>query len=115
MFDNPNAIEYRTLPAVHRFTALQTGEIDILLSNTTWTISRDTLIGLEFAPIIFYDGQGMMVHKNSGIKSLKDMQDSTICVISGTTTELNLADQMQIRKVSYKPLTFEEVNVAFSA
>lgn len=71
MFDDPNAVDFRNLNAKERFTALQAGEVDILSRNTTWTISRDSSVGLEFAPTVFYDGQGMMVKQASGIKELK--------------------------------------------
>ncbi|MFM2064974.1 MAG: hypothetical protein RLZZ507_4645, partial [Cyanobacteriota bacterium] len=67
LFDNPDAVEYRNLNAKERFTALQTGEIDLLSRNTSWTLSRDTSVGLDFAPVVFYDGQAIMVRKNSGI------------------------------------------------
>ena len=89
---DPEAVEFRELDADSRGPALQTGEVDVLIRNTTWTVTRDTAWGL-FAPTTFYDGQGMMVPADSGISSLEDMTGRpTICVLSGTTTELNLAD-----------------------
>ena len=88
-----NAVEYRQLSTDDRGPALQTGEIDVLIRNTTWTVSRDGQWGL-FAPTTFYDGQGMMVRADSGATSLADLGGATICVQSGTTTELNLADAM---------------------
>lgn len=114
VFDNPDAVEYRNLNAKERFTALQTGEVDILSRNTTWTLSRDTSQGLDFAPVVFYDGQGVMVRKNSGIKSLADLKNKAICVQTGTTTEQNLADQMRKRGITYKPVVFEDVNITFA-
>jgi general L-amino acid transport system substrate-binding protein len=114
LFDNPDAVEFRNLNTKERFTALQTGEVDILSRNTTWTLSRDTSVGLEFAPVVFYDGQGIMVRKNSGIKSLADLKGKAICVQTGTTTEQNLADQMRKRGITYKPVVFEDVNVTFA-
>ncbi|MBD2597201.1 amino acid ABC transporter substrate-binding protein [Nostoc spongiaeforme FACHB-130] len=114
MFDDPNAIEFRNLNAKERFTAVQTGEVDILSRNTTWTLSRDTSVGLEFAPVVFYDGQAIMVRKNSNIKSLADLKDKAICVQTGTTTEQNLADQMRKRGITYKPVVFEDVNITFA-
>ncbi|AUT04057.1 amino acid ABC transporter substrate-binding protein [Nostoc sp. CENA543] len=114
LFDNPDAVEYRNLNAKERFTALQTGEVDILSRNTTWTLSRATSVGLEFAPVVFYDGQAIMVRKNSNIKSLADLKDKAICVQTGTTTEQNLADQMRKRGITYKPVVFEDVNVTFA-
>ncbi len=115
LFDNPDAVEYRNLNAKERFTALQTGEIDILSRNTTWTLNRDAAVGLAFAPVIFYDGQGMMVRKNSGIKSLEDLKDKAICTQTGTTNEQNLTDQMRQRNIPYKPVVFEDVNVVFTS
>lgn len=115
LFNNPNAVEYRQLNAKERFTALQTGEIDILSRNTTWTLSRDTSTKLEFAPVVFYDGQGMMVRQKSGITSLKDFEGKAICTQTGTTNEQNLTDQMRKLGVKYKPVVFEEVNATFSA
>ncbi|MDB9372443.1 amino acid ABC transporter substrate-binding protein [Nodularia sphaerocarpa] len=114
LFDNPDAVDFRNLSAQERFTALQTGEIDVLSRNTSWTLSRATSMGLEFAPVVFYDGQAIMVGKNSGINSLADMKDKAICVQSGTTTEQNLADQMRKRNITYKPIVFEDVNVTFA-
>jgi general L-amino acid transport system substrate-binding protein len=114
LFDDPEAIEFRNLNAKERFTALQTGEIDLLSRNTTWILSRDTTMGLNFAPVIFYDGQGIMVRKNSGIKTLKDLKDKGICLQTGTTTEQNLADQMRKNNVTYKPIVFEDINITFA-
>jgi general L-amino acid transport system substrate-binding protein len=114
LFDDPEAIEFRNLNAKERFTALQTGEIDILSRNTTWILSRDTSIGLDFAPVIFYDGQGIMVRKNSGIKTIKELKDKGICLQTGTTTEQNLADQMRKNNVTYKPIVFEDINITFA-
>ncbi|MEA5568745.1 amino acid ABC transporter substrate-binding protein [Anabaena sp. UHCC 0399] len=114
LFDDPNKVEFRNLNAKERFTALQTGEVDILSRNTTWTLSRATSVGLEFAPVVFYDGQGIMVRKNSGITSLANLKDKAICVQTGTTTEQNLADQMRKRGITYKPVVFEDINVTFA-
>ncbi len=107
VFGNPDSVEYRPLNAKQRFTALQSGEIDVLIRNTTWTLTRDTELGANFAPTTFYDGQGIMVRKDSGIKTLEDLQGASICVSSGTTTELNLADQMAARGIEYTPVVFE--------
>ncbi len=115
LFDNPEAVEYRNLSAKERFTALQTGEIDILSRNTTFTASRDTDTGLEFAPVVFYDGQGIMVKKSSNIKSLEDLKNSSICIQVGTTHEANLTEQLGKRNITYKPVTFDEVNAMFNA
>ncbi len=114
LFDDPNAVEYRNLNAKERFTAVQTGEVDILSRNTTWTTSRDTSVGLEFAPVVFYDGQGIMVKQTSNIKALTDLKDKSICIQAGTTTEQNLTDQLQKRGIPYKPVVFEDVNTTFA-
>ena len=97
LFDDPSQVEFRKLSAQERFTALQSGEVDVLSRNTTWTLSRDTSQGLEFAPTTFYDGQGMMVRKDKGITKLADFAGKSVCVLAGTTTEQNLADQMLYR------------------
>ncbi|PLZ90474.1 amino acid ABC transporter substrate-binding protein [Fischerella thermalis] len=113
IFDDPKKVEYRNLNAKERFTAVQTGEVDILSRNTSWTISRDTSVGLEFAPVVFYDGQGIMVRKNSNIKKLEDLKDKSICTQTGTTNEQNLSDQMRQKGITYKPLVFEDVNTTY--
>lgn len=115
IFDDPEKVEYRNLNAKERFTVLQAGEIDILSRNTTYTVSRDSTTGLEFAPTIFYDSQSVMVKKDSGIKSLKDFGGKSICVQTGTSTEQNLSDQMRKLGVKYSPVVFEEVNATFAA
>ena len=101
VFDNPDAVEYRNLNAKERFTALQTGEVDILSRNTSWTFSRATSQGLDFAPVVFYDGQAVMVRKNSNIKSIKDLKDKAICVQTGTTTEMQKYQHHQHRHLSH--------------
>jgi len=92
LFDDPNAVQFRNLNAKERFTALQSGEVDVLSRNTTWTLSRDTASRLAFMPVVFYDGQGVMVRKDSNIKSITDLKDADIFAQTGTTTEQNLAD-----------------------
>ncbi|MFB2769974.1 amino acid ABC transporter substrate-binding protein [Pelatocladus sp. BLCC-F211] len=114
IFNDPKKVEFRNLNAKERFTAVQTGEVDILSRNTSWTISRDTSVGLEFAPVVFYDGQGIMVRKNSNIKKLEDLKGKSICTQTGTTNEQNLSDQMRQRGITYKPLVFEDVNTTYS-
>ncbi len=115
VFGNTDSVEYRPLNAKQRFTALQSGEIDVLIRNTTWTLTRDTELGANFAPTTFYDGQGIMVRKDSGIKSVDDLQGASICVSSGTTTELNLADQMAARGIEYTPVVFETADETTNA
>ncbi|MGA7934333.1 MAG: amino acid ABC transporter substrate-binding protein [Kovacikia sp.] len=114
LFDNPDAVEFRNLNAKERFTAVQTGEVDVLSRNTTWTLSRDTSVGLEFAPVVFYDGQAIMVKQASGIKTLADLKGKSICIQTGTTTEQNLTDQMRKRGIPYTPVVFEDVNTTFA-
>jgi general L-amino acid transport system substrate-binding protein len=108
IFGDADAVEFRPLTAAERFTALQTNEIDVLIRNTTWTFTRDVELGTDFGPTTFYDGQGMMVTNASGFTSLEDMDGATICVLSGTTTELNLADAFASRGISYDPLVFDK-------
>ncbi|MYM58471.1 transporter substrate-binding domain-containing protein [Vibrio sp. OCN044] len=100
-------VKYVPLTAKERFTALQSGEIDVLSRNTTWTLHRDTALGLNFVGINYYDGQGFMVKKDLGIKSAKELNGASVCVQSGTTTELNLADYFRNSGMSYKPVVFD--------
>jgi general L-amino acid transport system substrate-binding protein len=102
-----NAVAFRGLSAQERFTAVQTGEVDVLIRNTTWTLTRDSTVGLNFTAATFYDGQGFMVRRDSGIRSLRDFEGRAICVQSGTTTELNLADAMSALGIQYTPVIFE--------
>ncbi len=103
-----DAVELTPLTAEARFTALQSGEIDVLVRNTTWTAARDGGEGGAFTLPTFYDGQGMMVGADSGINSIDDMEGAAICVLSGTTTELNLETEMASRGLSYEAATFED-------
>ena len=100
------AVDFRPLTAAERFTALQTNEVDVLIRNTTWTFNRDVELGTDFGPTTFYDGQGMMVRRDSGFSSIGDMEGATVCVLSGTTTELNLSDAFTSRGMSYDPLVY---------
>lgn len=109
------AIEYRSLSAQERFTALQTGEVDILIRNTTWTLNRDAEIGMNFGPTTFYDGQGMMAPADSGIESLEDLAGARIGVEQGTTTELNLSDQMSSRNIDFEAVTFADQDSLIAA
>jgi general L-amino acid transport system substrate-binding protein len=110
-----DAVEYRRLDSTERFTALAGGEVDVLSRNTTWTISRDTSVGLEFAPTTFYDGQGMMVRADSGIETLEDFAGKSVCVEAGTTTELNLTDKMRKAGVDPEIKTFQQADPAYQA
>ncbi len=103
-----NAVEFMPLTAEQRFTALQSGEIDVLIRNTTFTASRDGAEGARFLHTTYYDGQGMMVKADSEFQNLEDLGGATICVLSGTTTELNLETTFQSQNIQYTPLPFEE-------
>lgn len=100
-------VKYVPLTAKERFTALQSGEIDVLSRNTTWTLHRDTALGLNFVGVNYYDGQGFMVKKDLGLTSALELDGASVCVQSGTTTELNLADYFRNNGMSYKPVVFD--------
>lgn len=102
-----NAVEFVPLTTKTRFTALNAGEVDMLARNTTWTFSRDVDLGLEFAGVNYYDGQGFMAPKELGVSSAKDLDGATVCIQSGTTTELNLADFFRSNGISYEPVPIE--------
>jgi general L-amino acid transport system substrate-binding protein len=111
---DPDAVEFRALSTDQRGPALQTGEVDVLIRNTTWTVSRDTSWGL-FAPTTFYDGQAIMVHSDVGATSLEDLDGATICVQSGTTTELNLTDQFRALGIDFEPQVFADIDPTYAA
>lgn len=100
-------VQYKPLTSKERFTALQSGEIDMLSRNTTWTHTRDTSLGMNFAGVTYYDGQGFMVSKDLGVKSALELDGAAVCIISGTTTELNLADYFRANGMKYKAVTFD--------
>jgi general L-amino acid transport system substrate-binding protein len=100
-------VKFTPLTAKERFTALQSGEIDILSRNTTWTHTRDTSLGLNFAGVTYYDGQGFMVSKKLGVKSVKELSGAAVCIQAGTTTELNLADYFRLHGLKYKSVVFD--------
>jgi general L-amino acid transport system substrate-binding protein len=110
IFGAVDKVKYVPLTAQQRFTALQSGEVDLLVNNTTDTLQRDTELGLNFAPVVFYDGQGFMVAKKLGVKGAKELKGATICVAPGTTTELNLADYFRANKMEFKPVVIEKVD-----
>ncbi|MGE0260674.1 MAG: amino acid ABC transporter substrate-binding protein [Alphaproteobacteria bacterium] len=112
---DPEKVKYVPLTAQQRFTALQSGEIDVLSRNTTDTLQRDAELGLDFAPVVFYDGQGIMVSKKLGVKSAKELNGATVCVQPGTTTELNLADYFRANNMQFKPLVIEKLDEVVSA
>ena len=109
---DPNRVIYRPLTAPERFTALRTGEVDLLSRNTTFNLSRDATggNGVTFAPVIFHDGQGIMVKKESNIKGLSKLRGESICVGSGTTTEQNLNDVFQEKKINYTPIKYQDLD-----
>lgn len=107
IFDDSDAVNFVPLGANERFSVLLNEEIDILSRNTTWTLTRDTLLGLGFAGITFYDGQGFIVPTTSSVRSAEDLQGTAICVLSGTTTELNLADYFRERGWNYEPVLYD--------
>jgi general L-amino acid transport system substrate-binding protein len=98
------------LSAQQRFTALQSGEVDILVRNSTITLQRDAGLGIQFTGVNFYDGQGFMVTAKSGLKSAKELNGATICVPSGSTTELNVADYFRAMKMTFKPVIIEDTD-----
>jgi general L-amino acid transport system substrate-binding protein len=106
IFNDPTKVKFVPLAAKDRFTALQSGEVDVLVRNTTWTSSRDTSLGLNFAAINYFDGQGFMVKKSLKVASAKELSGASICVQQGTTTELNLADFFRANKMELKAVTF---------
>ncbi len=106
VFNDPTKVKFVPLSAKDRFTALQSGEVDILSRNTTWTMSRDTSLGLEFGPVNYYDGQGFMVRKKLKIASAMELSGASVCTQQGTTTELNLADFFRANKLKYEVVTF---------
>lgn len=118
IFNDPNKVKVVPLTSKDRFTALQSGEIDVLSRNTTWTLSREASLGLEFTGINYYDGQGFMVRKSLKLASAKELGGASVCVQQGTTTELNLADFFRANKLELKAVTFatnDETTKAYDA
>src|SRR5262249_58180614 len=101
IFGASEKLKFVPLTSQQRFTALQSGEVDMLSNNTTVTLTRDTALGLDFTAITYYDGQGFMIPKKLGVKSAKELNGATVCVAPGTTTELNLADYFRANKMSF--------------
>jgi general L-amino acid transport system substrate-binding protein len=109
LFGDSEKVKYVPTTAQQRFTALQSGEVDVLARTTTVTLTRDTALGLDFTAVNYYDGQGFMVNKKLGVKSAKELNGATVCVQPGTTTELNLADYFRANKMTFKPVVIEKV------
>jgi general L-amino acid transport system substrate-binding protein len=110
VFGDASKVQFVPLNAQTRFPTLQSGEVDMLSRTSTMTFTRDTSLGLLFAPPVFYDGQGVMVAKKIGVKSVKELNGATICVQPGTTTELNLADYFRANKLEFKPVVIENLD-----
>jgi len=108
-------VRYTPLTAQQRFTALQSGEVDVLSRNTTWNITRDTSLGLNFVGVNYYDGQGFMVPKKLKVTSAKQLNGATVCVQPGTTTELNLSDYFRTHRMSFKPVVIEKLEEVLNA
>ena len=116
LFGDPDAVKYTPLTSKERFTALQSGEVDLLSRNTTWTLARDSALGLDFTGVTYYDGQGFMVPNELGVESALELDGATVCVQPGTTTELNLADYFRANDMSYQPVVLErpdEIRAAY--
>ena len=115
IFGDKSKVKYTPLSAKERFTALQSGEIDVLSRNTTWTMTRDTQLGLNFAGVNYYDGQGFMVRKDMNISSALQLSGASICTNTGTTTELNVADYFRANKMEYELVAFEKADEVVAA
>ena len=110
VFGDATKVKYVPTTAVSRFPALQSGEVDMLSRNTTWTYDRDVKLGFDFVQVAFYDGQGFMVRKSLNVKSALQLNGATVCVQTGSTTELNLADYFRANKMNYKPVVYEKAD-----
>src|ERR671910_885065 len=108
IFNDPQKVKFTSLSVKDRFAALASGEVDILSRNTTWTMSRDSSLGLKFAGVMYYDGQGFMVKSAMKIDSALKLSGAAVCVQTGTTTELNLADYFKANNMEYKVVAFEK-------
>lgn len=115
IFGNAEAVKYTALSAKERITALQSGEVDLLARNTTWSMHRDTALGIDFTAVNYYDGQGFMVRKELGVSSAKELDGATLCTNQGTTTELNAADYFRSNGMQYDMVAFEKADEAIAA
>lgn len=115
LFNDTKAVEFRKLNTTERFAAVQSGEVDVVFRNTTFTLGRDTATGMDFGPTTFYDGGGMMVPKKSNIKKLEDLNGATVCVLTGSTNEQVLSDVFRARNIKFTPLTFTEAPPLYKA
>jgi general L-amino acid transport system substrate-binding protein len=110
IFSDSEKVKYVPLSGQTRFTALQSGEVDLLSNNSTWTLTRDSALGLDFVGVTYYDGQGFMVPKKLGVKSAREMNGASICVPSGSTIELNVSDYFRAMKMTFKPVIIEDAD-----
>ncbi len=115
VFNDPSKVKFLPLTAKDRFTALQSREVDLLSRNTTWTSSRDTSLGLNFAGVVYYDAQGFMVRKAAKVSSALELSNTTVCVQSGTTTQLNLADYFRSNNMKYEAVVFNTADEVIKA
>ena len=115
IFNDATKVRFIPLSAKDRFTALQSGEVDVLVRNTTWTMSRDTQLGLDFTGVNYYDGQGFLVRKKLGVASAKELNGASVCTQQGTTTELNLADFFRANNLKYEVVAFATAAETFDA
>lgn len=115
IFGDATKVKFTPLSSKERFTALQSGEIDILSRNTTWTYTRDSSLGLDFTAVNFYDGQGFIVRKDLGVDSALELDGATVCTEQGTTTELNMADFFRKNSLDYVPVIVQKADEAVAA
>src|SRR3954467_6484726 len=115
IFNDPTKVRFIPLAGKDRFTALQSGEVDVLVRNSTWSMSRDTQLGLDFPVVNYYDGQGFMVRKKLGVASAKELSGASVCTQQGTTTELNLADFFRANNLKYEVVAFATADETFKA
>jgi general L-amino acid transport system substrate-binding protein len=115
IFGDPSKVKFAPLTTQNRFTALQSGEVDLLIRETTWTLGRQASLGFEFAPTYFYDGTGFLVKKSAGVKSVKELDGATICVQPGTSTELAIADYFRVNNMKFTPIEIADLQQIQSA
>src|SRR5689334_14578374 len=115
VFGDAAKVRYTPLTTQQRFTAIQSGEVDVLARNSTWTLSRDSSLGLNFVGVNYYDGQGFMVPRKLNVKSAKQLNGATICLQPGTTNELNVADWFRANRMTFKPVVIEKLEEVLNA
>ncbi|MGE0418224.1 MAG: amino acid ABC transporter substrate-binding protein, partial [Acetobacteraceae bacterium] len=115
VFGDATKVRYQGLTSANRFTALQSGEVDLLSRNTTFTFLRDVTVGLRMVSVNFYDGQGFLVRKSAGVKSIMDLGGATVCMLQGSTHEMNLVDWMKQHKIELKTVLLDTTDVLISS